>query len=117
MFEYLDMCFVDTLGVKTSSLENCFRWDTIKIDGNEEVFNVNSCFNDSFQRGIESDNSILKADREWAQSIGVVLHPSIVINNQTFFGDVNGKGLATRICLAYNEAPDECELSWKINSY
>ena len=45
------------------------------------------------------------------------LHPSIVINGQVYYGDVKGKQLAKAICSAYKEAPDECELSWKINVY
>jgi hypothetical protein len=116
MFKYLEQCFVDD-GLKAKSLEDCYDWTTVKIDGNEEVDNLNSCVNSSFLSTLETDNSILKADREWATSVGLKLHPSIVINGQLYYGDVTGKHLAKAICRAYKEAPDECELSWKINVY
>ena len=49
--------------------------------------------------------------------MGLKLHPSIIINGKTFYGDVTGQNLALAICDAYKEAPDECELSWKIKIY
>lgn len=116
MFKYLEKCFVDD-GLAAKSLEDCYDWTTVKIDGKEEVDNLNKCVNTSFERDVESDNKILRADREWSNSIGLNLHPSIVINNQTYYGDVKGKNLAHAICRAYKEAPDECELSWKINVF
>lgn len=114
MFKYLEECFVDD-GLKAKSLEDCYDWTTVKIDGNEEVNTLNQCVNDSFMRDLDSDNSILKADRDWALSVGLNLHPSVVINGRIYYGDVNGKQLAHAICRAYKEQPDECELSWKIN--
>jgi hypothetical protein len=65
MFKYLEQCFVDD-GLKAKSLEDCYDWTTVKIDGVEEVANVNSCVNTSFASNVETDNSILKADRDWA---------------------------------------------------
>ena len=65
MFKYLEQCFVDD-GLKAKSLEDCYDWTTVKIDGVEEVANVNSCVNTSFASNFETDNSILKADRDWA---------------------------------------------------
>ncbi len=114
MFKYLEECFVDD-GIKAKSLEDCYDWTTVKIDGNEEVNTLNECVNDSFARDLNTDNSILKADRDWALSVGLNLHPSVVINGKIYNGDVTGKHLAHAICRAYKEQPDECELSWKIN--
>lgn len=44
-------------------------------------------------------------------------HPSVTINNRTYTGDVKGQELALAICEAYQEKPDECDLSWKIEAY
>jgi len=52
--------------LKAKSLDDCYDWTTVKIDGVEEVDNVNSCVNTSFASNVETDNSILKADRDWA---------------------------------------------------
>lgn len=65
MFKYLEQCFIDE-GLKAKSLDDCYDWTTVKIDGHEEIEALNGCVNDSFIRDIETDNSILKADREWA---------------------------------------------------
>ena len=64
---------------------------------------------------LKSDNKILKDDRTWAMKNHVYMHPSVTINNVTFTNSTAG-GLAQSICAAYNEAPDECELSWNIIS-
>lgn len=115
MFKYLEKCFVDD-GLKAKSLEDCYDWKTVIIDGNEEVNNLNACVDNSFKnKDIEADNSILFDDRDWAVAAGLTLHPSIVINGRIYYGDVTGQKLAHAICRAYQEAPDECELSWKIN--
>ena len=47
MFKYLEQCFVDD-GLKATSLDDCYDWTTVKIDGVEEVDNVNTCVNTSF---------------------------------------------------------------------
>jgi hypothetical protein len=114
MFKYLEQCFVDD-GLQAKSLEDCYDWTTVKINGVEEVDNLNDCVNKSFEKDIESDNIILHQDRVWATSVGLQLHPSIVINSKVFYGDITGQNLAFAICRAYKEAPDECELSWKIS--
>ena len=44
------------------------------------------------------------------------MHPSITINNSTFTNST-GETLALSICQAYREAPDECELAWKVSSF
>jgi hypothetical protein len=119
MFHYLEKCFVDE-GVQAKSLDDCYDWSTVIIDGNEEVSYINDCVRDSFKGSdetMESDNLILRADREWAEKFGLKLHPSIIINGHTYYGDVTGQNLALAICDAYKEAPDECELSWKIKVF
>ena len=46
----------------------------------------------------------------------VNMHPSVTVNNMTHTNST-GHDLAMSICQAYREAPDECELSWKIASF
>ena len=58
----------------------------------------------------------MKEDREWAMKNHVHLHPSVTVNNMTHTNST-GHDLAMSICSAYREAPDECELSWKLKSF
>ena len=66
-FNYLDNCFVED-GPIASSLADCYDWSTVLINNNEEVGTLNDCVEGSFAtRGDhDSDNGILKRDREWA---------------------------------------------------
>lgn len=64
----------------------------------------------------ETDNAILREDREWAEANHIELHPNIAINNITYTNST-GEDLALAICAAYREAPDECELAWKLNMF
>lgn len=78
-------------GLKAKSLEDCYDWKTVQIDGNEEVLNLNKCVDSSFVgNNTEADNLILKTDRQWATTFGLQLHPSIVINGRIYYGDVTG---------------------------
>jgi len=89
------------------------------INGNEEVDTVRQCVEGSFEVSDdrETDNSILREDRIWAEEHNLVFHPSVVINDQIFKGDISGKDLAFGICEAFEEMPDECDLTWKIEAY
>ena len=117
-FKYLDDCFVEH-GPKVNSLEECFDWSTVMINGNEEVTTINNCVESSFATNgnYKTGNSILKQDKVWAKEVGLQFHPSIVVNNQTYQGDISGEKLAWAICAAFKEKPDECDLSWKIKAF
>lgn len=117
-FQYLDECFVEN-GPRVTSLDECFDWSTVLIDGHEEVDSINACVENSFSTPseYESDNSILRSDKVWSVSMGLQFHPSISINNHTYHGDISGQKLAFAICEAYDEKPDECDLSWAIKTY
>ena len=77
---------------------------------------LNDCVQSSFaeEGDYSSENLILGADRIWSIENHVTLHPSILINNMTFTNST-GQSIAMAICEAYREAPDECDLRWKIN--
>ncbi len=66
-FAYLDNCFIEGQA-KFKTLNECFDWSTVIIDGVEEVESINSCFNNSFEvsSDLDSDNNILKADKVWS---------------------------------------------------
>lgn len=64
---------------------------------------------------LNSDNTILRQDRLWANQNAVQLHPSITINNITYTGNaLDGKELEHAICEAYRIAPDECVMAYMI---
>ena len=46
-FKYLDNCFVED-GTKAKSLDDCFDWSTVQINGIEEVDTINKCVAGSF---------------------------------------------------------------------
>ena len=97
-----------------------FKWYSIVADFNDkEIDNINKCVKNSFEDPGNQDsyNKILADDSRWAASNNLKFHPSITINNKTYDGNVKGMDLAVAICAAYNEKPDECELSWKIRTY
>lgn len=60
-FKYLDDCFVEK-GPKVNSLEQCFDWSTVMINGHEEVHTIDSCVDSSFAvpKDYESKNSLLE---------------------------------------------------------
>lgn len=117
-FKYLDECFVEN-GPKVKSLSECFDWSTVVIDGNEEVKAINKCVANSFEVSgdYDTDNYILAADKAWAISLSLQYHPSITINGVAHSGDISGQDLAFAICAAFEERPDECDLSWAIKTY
>ena len=82
-FQYLDTCFVEN-GDTVTSLDDCFDWSTVLINGNEEVDQINFCVDFSFLSDHESDNDLLRKDKLWADSLGLKFHPSVVISNQTY---------------------------------
>lgn len=64
---------------------------------------------------MDTDNSILRQDRIWADQNMVRLHPSVTVNNITYTGDsLSGAEMELAICEAYREAPDECQLAYQI---
>ena len=90
-FKYLDNCFVED-GLKAKSLDDCYDWSTVKVNGVDEIKAINKCLQESFKvpNEYETDNSILSADKAWSTELNLHFHPSIVINNSTYNGDVKG---------------------------
>jgi len=72
---------------------------------------VNECVDNSFviKGDRSSDNKILAADREFANSVGVVLHPAVTVNNMTYRGDISGENIFRAICAGFLKMPDICK--------
>jgi len=93
-FSYLGKCFGSnsenfmmlTEKDLPKSLDECYDWSTVRIQNNEEVGYLNECVEGSFAiRGDhESENRILREDKNWAQANHITMHPSIAINNHTY---------------------------------
>ena len=50
-----------------------------------------------------TDNKILREDRQWANTMGVFMHPSITINNVTYRGDLNGYDIFRAVCAGFKD--------------
>jgi len=98
----LDSCFVEDYK-PVKSLAECFDWSTVEIDGHEEVDTIRQCVDNSFETpgDKESTNKLLKEDYDWAKKLDLKFHPSIVINDKVYKGDIKGKELAQGICEAF----------------
>jgi hypothetical protein len=64
----------------------------VKINGVDEVGNLNQCVRSSFAvpDDLETENKILAADKAWSNALNLHFHPSVVINNSTYNGDIKG---------------------------
>ena len=71
------------------------------------------CIDQSFEvvGDYNSENRMLKADREWALSRHLNSHPSITINDFSYRGDIDFKDLKQAICSAYKVRPFNCNLA------
>ena len=121
-FSYIQKCFAHDMPLSgdkvAQSFDACYDWSTVKIHDEERVDYVNQCVEESFATtgDYETDNAILHDDRAWALANHIKLHPNVAINNITYTNST-GEDLALAICAAYREAPDECELAWKLQSF
>lgn len=72
---------------------------------------IEECVRNSFVEpgNIMSDNKILREDRRWQFVMGVNTHPSITINNQSYYGDFNGRDIARALCASFNVQKPECQ--------
>ena len=121
-FSYIQKCFAHDMPLSgdkvAQSFDACYDWSTVKIHDEERVDYVNRCVEESFATTgeYETENAILHDDRAWAMANHIKLHPNVAINNITYTNST-GEDLALAICAAYREAPDECELAWKLQTF
>jgi hypothetical protein len=81
---------------------------------------VEQCYQDSFitdpDDPSKQDNRILREDRQLAQKLDIVMHPSVTINNHTYRGDMDGEDIFRALCSSFRvgQIPDECDPSYDI---
>ena len=85
------------VGVKQKNIDNCIR---DSIDGTNLFID---------------DNYILKAEREFIQSLGLAYFPSLNINNQTYRGDLEAEAVIVAICAGFTEQPEFCAEYSQVN--
>jgi hypothetical protein len=56
-----------------------------------------------------SDNKLFKEDRWWSNKLGIVVHPSLTINNITYRGDITGYDIFRAICAGFHTQPEICK--------
>lgn len=78
---------------------------------------VEACVEDSFAEpgNLDSENTMLAADREWALKNHIDFHPTVTINDFTYRGDIDFADIREAICAAYEKRPKNCDLDeiWK----
>ena len=101
------------LFIKGQYVEACLlQMDQISKVNPKFVPLVEMCIRDSFEASgdIESDNWMLREDRDWANSHHIDFHPAITINDFTYKGEISQVDLTEAICSAYNQRPESCNL-------
>ena len=56
-----------------------------------------------------ADNSLLRDERELMIERGIFFYPSLIINNQTFRGDLEAEEVLMAICAGFRVKPEYCE--------
>ena len=72
-----------------------------------------TCIGDSFidDKDFESNNELLEVDKQWASKHNLISHPTILINDFTYRGDIDFKDLKQAICSAYKVRPEYCNIA------
>lgn len=75
-----------------------------------DIDEVDRCVASQFQQnGKITTIKLLEEDREWAKKLGIVLHPSVTINNITYRGELEGFDIFKAICAGFLDQPDVCK--------
>jgi hypothetical protein len=94
--------------------ENCSYHQMMEIDKkNKAIINeLSNCIEDSrvFEDGQEVDNSILSHAVYEMEQVGIMLFPSLTINNFTFIGNLDALEVTDGICSALPNYPNQCHL-------
>lgn len=78
------------IGVKSSVIQKCIEES---VDGNDIKI---------------SDNKLLREERDAMIERGIFFYPAMIINNQTFRGDLETVEVMTAICAGFKEKPKYC---------
>ena len=76
-----------------------------------EVNAVDKCVEEQYSKNKKGETriKIFDEDRQWSKKLGIVLHPSITINNITYRGELEGFDIFKAICAGFLEQPDVCK--------
>jgi len=58
---------------------------------------------------MNSENTILKKDREAMTAHHLRIHPAFTINKSVYMGDLEPMDLALAVCAGFHERPEECK--------
>lgn len=80
-------------------------------DAPDHLDRIVTCVNDSFERNgdYESDNKMLRKDKQWARNLNLNYHPTVTINDFTYRGALTFKDIHNAICAAFSTHHHECE--------
>lgn len=75
-----------------------------------DKYAVDDCVTDSFSSSDHSKayNYLLQKEKEALLESGIIFHPSIVINDQVFRGDLEVPEVMTAICAGFRTRPQVC---------
>ncbi|CAG9316295.1 unnamed protein product [Blepharisma stoltei] len=77
-----------------------------KIDPDD----VDECVENSFEKNNKTlDNEILKNEKEKFARAGFFFYPTVVINNQTYKGDLKPEFIMTTLCEGFKDEPKVCK--------
>ena len=60
---------------------------------------------------MESNNKLFEADKLWGSKHNLISHPTILINDFTYRGDIDFTDLKQAICSAYQVRPEYCNIA------
>ncbi len=71
---------------------------------------VDRCISSQYvQKNKLTTIKLFEEDRLWANKLGIVLHPSVTINNITYRGEIEGFDIFKAICAGFLEQPEVCK--------
>ena len=82
------------------------------------VEDIEECVDMSFEfpDDMQSENDILRMDRDSAVDMGIQLNPSLTINGKIYHGKLRGDKIFESICSAYarNHRPEVCHENYEL---
>lgn len=74
------------------------------------IVDVDECIANSFvEKGNwSSDNKLLKEDADEIARLGIFFHPTLVINDFSYRGELYGRDIFYAICSGFRKKPEEC---------
>ena len=112
-FDYLITLHDQCLKSKEGLNKYCSQ-KVMKAVGVDETL-INDCilsnYNETLYNGKSPGYNILKEDyeKQYRLNTGILKRPSVVINNITFRGDLEGYDIFTAVCAGFETKPDICK--------